>query len=95
MVLAYLPMNASLKMLRQLAVAAFKSNLQSYAELLLFFIVSMTYLNAMEDMQIFDMLKFWLVKKNPSFVALACINIVIATNAGGSYSPLGGMSTLS
>ena len=36
----------------QLAVAAFKSNLQAYIELLLFIMVSMTYLNAMEDMQI-------------------------------------------
>lgn len=119
----------------QLAVTAFKSNLQSYIELLLFIIVSMTYLNAMEDMRIFDKLKGWLVNKHlsyrqlfwitgfmvfflssvvngltagllmgavavavgkdkPSFVSLACLNIVIATNAGGSFSPLGGISTL-
>jgi Na+/H+ antiporter NhaD/arsenite permease-like protein len=97
--------------------------------------VSMTYLNAMEDMRIFDALKVWLVSKHlsyrqlfwltgfmvffissvvngltagllmgavvvavgknsPRFVSLACINIVIATNAGGSFSPLGGISTL-
>lgn len=119
----------------QLAVMAFKSNLQSYIELLLFIMVSMTYLNAMEDMRIFDALKVWLVSKHlsyrqlfwitgfmvffissvvngltagllmgavvvavgknsPRFVSLACINIVIATNAGGSFSPLGGISTL-
>jgi Na+/H+ antiporter NhaD/arsenite permease-like protein len=119
----------------QLAVTAFKSNLQSYIELLLFIIVSMTYLNAMDDMRIFDALKVWLVSKHlsyrqlfwitgfmvffmssvvngltagllmgavvvavgkssPRFVSLACINIVIATNAGGSLSPLGGISTL-
>lgn len=119
----------------QLAVTAFKSNLQSYIELLLFIMVSMTYLNAMEDMRIFDALKVWLVSKqlsyrqlfwitgfmvffissvvngltagllmgavvvavgknSPRFVSLACINIVIATNAGGSFSPLGGISTL-
>lgn len=118
-----------------LAVTAFKSNLQAYIELLLFIIVSMTYLNAMEDMRIFDALKVWLVSKhlsyrqlfwitgllvfflssvingltagllmgavavavgrdNPRFVSLACINIVIATNAGGTFSPLGGISTL-
>ncbi len=119
----------------QLAVTAFKNNLQSYIELLLFIMVSMTYLNAMEDMRIFDALKVWLVSKqlsyrqlfwltgfmvffissvvngltagllmgavvvavgknSPRFVSLACINIVIATNAGGSFSPLGGISTL-
>jgi len=119
----------------QHAVAAFRSNLQSYIELLLFIMVSMTYLNAMEDMRIFDALKAWLVRKNmsyrqlfwitgwlvfflssvingltsgllmgavvvavgknsPRFVSLACINIIVATNAGGSFSPLGGISTL-
>jgi Na+/H+ antiporter NhaD/arsenite permease-like protein len=118
-----------------LAVAAFKSNLQAYIELLLFIMVSMTYLNAMDDMKIFQALKVWLVnmnlsyrqlfwltgslvfliatvvngltagllmgaviisvgKDNPRFVSLACINIVVATNAGGSISPLGGISTL-
>lgn len=118
-----------------LAVAAFKSNLQAYIELLLFIMVSMTYLNAMDDMKIFQALKVWLVnmnlsyrqlfwltgslvffiatvvngltagllmgaviisvgKNNPRFVSLACINIVVATNAGGSISPLGGISTL-
>lgn len=117
------------------AVAAFKSNLQSYIELLLFIMVSMTYLNAMEDMGLFKALKNWLVDKqlsyrqlfwitgglvflvscvvngltagllmgavvvavgkdNPRFVSLACLNVVIATNAGGSFSPLGGISTL-
>lgn len=119
----------------QPAVTAFKSNLQTYIELLLFIMVSMTYLNAMQDMRIFDALKVWLVSKHlsyrqlfwitgfmvfflssvvngltagllmgavavavgkdsPKFVSLACINIVIATNAGGSFSPLGGISTL-
>jgi Na+/H+ antiporter NhaD/arsenite permease-like protein len=117
------------------AVAAFRSNLQSYIELLLFILVSMTYLNAMEDMRVFDALKAWLVRKHmsyrqlfwitgwlvfflssvingltsgllmgavvvavgknsPRFVSLACINIIVATNAGGSFSPLGGISTL-
>ena len=117
------------------AVTAFRSNLQTYIELLLFIMVSMTYLNAMEDMGIFKLLKIRLVSKglsyrqlfwvtgflvfsmscvingltagllmgsvvvavgqgNPRFVSLACLNIVIATNAGGSFSPLGGISTL-
>ena len=33
-------------------------------------------------------------KKKKEFVALACVNIVVAANAGGSLSPLGGISTL-
>jgi len=33
-------------------------------------------------------------KNSPRFVSLACINIIVATNAGGSFSPLGGISTL-
>ena len=119
----------------QPAIAAFKGNLQTYIELLLFIMVSMAYLNAMEDMGMFNALKVWLVSKNlsyrqlfwitgflvfslscvvngltagllmgavavavgkdnPRFVSLACLNIVIATNAGGSFSPLGGISTL-
>lgn len=117
------------------ALAAFKSNLQAYFELLLFIMVSMAYLNAMEDMGIFNALKIWLISRNlnyrqlfwitgflvfmlstvvngltagllmgtvvvavgknsPRFVSLACLNIVVATNAGGSFSPLGGISTL-
>ena len=117
------------------AVAAFKANLQAYMELLLFIMVSMTYLNAMEDMRVFEALRnrlvgarlgyrhvFWITgaivfmlscvvngltsgllmgavvmavgQHNPRFVTLACINIVVATNAGGSLSPLGGISTL-
>ncbi|MGZ0078726.1 sodium:proton antiporter NhaD [Methylomonas sp. YC3] len=117
------------------ATTAFKGNLQAYIELLLFIMVSMTYLNAMEDMGIFNALKIWLVSKDlsyrrlfwitgflvfliscivngltagllmgavvvavgknsPRFVSLGCLNIVIATNAGGTFSPLGGISTL-
>jgi Na+/H+ antiporter NhaD/arsenite permease-like protein len=119
----------------QPAVAAFKENLLAYIELLLFIMVSMTYLNAMEDMRVFKALRnrlvgarfgyrklFWITgvlvfflatvingltagllmgavvmavgKDNPRFVTLACINIVVATNAGGTVSPLGGISTL-
>jgi len=117
------------------AVDAFTSNVQAYIELLLFIMASMTYLNAMEDMRVFQGLRNWMVgagfgyrklfwitgflvfvlstvingltagllmgavviavgKGNPRFVSLACINIVVATNAGGSLSPLGGISTL-
>jgi Na+/H+ antiporter NhaD/arsenite permease-like protein len=33
-------------------------------------------------------------KRNPEFIGLACINIICATNAGSTFSPLGGVSTL-
>jgi Na+/H+ antiporter NhaD/arsenite permease-like protein len=117
------------------AALAFESNLLAYVELLLFILVSMTYLNAMEERGVFDGLRIWLLsrqysyrklfwitgflafglstvisglavgliigavaaavgKDKPKFVGLACVNIVVATNAGGSFSPLGGISTL-
>jgi Na+/H+ antiporter NhaD/arsenite permease-like protein len=118
-----------------IAVKALRENLQAYVELLLFIMVSMSYLNVMEDMRVFDALRirllklnmgyrslFWITgilafllstilngltagllvgsvamavgKKNSRFVSLAAINIVVACNAGGSFSPLGGISTL-
>lgn len=117
------------------AAVAFESNLLAYVELLLFILVSMTYLNAMEERGIMDGLRitllnhqfsyrqlFWITgilalllstiisglavgllmgavaaavgKNNSKFVALSCVNIVVAANAGGSFSPLGGISTL-
>ncbi|HKI73205.1 MAG TPA: sodium:proton antiporter NhaD, partial [Pseudomonadales bacterium] len=33
-------------------------------------------------------------KDNPKFVTLACVNIVIAANAGGAFSPFGDITTL-
>lgn len=117
------------------AALAFESNLLAYVELLLFIMVSMTYLNVMEERGVMEGMRimllsrkfsyrrlFWITgilafllstvisglavgllmgavaatvgKKNSRFVALACVNIVVATNAGGSFSPLGGISTL-
>ncbi len=114
---------------------AFRSILESYAELFLFILVSMTYLNAMEQRGIFDNLRAWLLSKgfgyrklfwitgilsffmssvlnnlttallmgavvlamakdNRRFITLACVNIVVATNAGGSFSPFGDITTL-
>ena len=118
-----------------LAVVAFRSNLESYVELLFFIMVSMTYLNVMESMKVFDALRirlvslnfgyralFWITgllvffissavngltsgllmgavvvavgRDSSKFVSLSCLNLVIACNAGGSFSPLGGISTL-
>lgn len=114
---------------------AFRTTLESYGELFLFIMVSMTYLNAMEDRGVFDSLRVWLLSKNfsyrqlfwitgfqaffissgcnnlttallmgsvilamgkecPRFVTLSCINVVVASNAGGSFSPFGDITTL-
>ncbi|MDP3335052.1 MAG: sodium:proton antiporter NhaD [Methylococcaceae bacterium] len=114
---------------------AFRTSLEGYAELFLFILVSMTYLNAMEDRGVFETLRVWLLSKNfsyrqlfwitgfqaffissacnnlttallmgsvimamgkgsPRFVTLSCINVVVAANAGGSFSPFGDITTL-
>lgn len=106
-----------------------------YAELLLFLIVAMTYVNALEERRVFDVLRAWLVRAGfsyrvlfwatgslafvlspvadnlttalvmgavvialgtgaPRFVAVACVNIVVAANAGGAFSPFGDITTL-
>jgi len=118
-----------------IAEAAFRHNLLEYAELFFFLLVAMTYINAMEERQLFDALRSWMVNKgftlrlifwltgilaffispiadnlttallmcaivmkvggsNHKFIALACINIVIAANAGGAFSPFGDITTL-
>ncbi len=117
------------------AEAAVRHNLLEYAELMLFLLVAMTYINAMDERQVFDTLRSWLVRKgfnfrqifwltgilaffispiadnlttallmcavvlavggdNLRFVSIACINIVVAANAGGAFSPFGDITTL-
>ncbi|WP_394245611.1 sodium:proton antiporter NhaD [Vibrio astriarenae] len=117
------------------AHAALEHNLLEYAELLLFLLVAMTYINAMEERNLFDALQAWMVGKgfnfktlfwltgvlaffispiadnlttallmcavvmkvagdNKRFVNIACINIVVAANAGGAFSPFGDITTL-
>jgi Na+/H+ antiporter NhaD/arsenite permease-like protein len=119
----------------ELAEHAVRHNFLEYAELMLFLLVAMTYINAMEERQIFDALRSWLIRKgfsfrqlfwltgflaffispiadnlttallmcavvlavggtNTRFVTLACINIVVAANAGGAFSPFGDITTL-
>ena len=119
----------------ELAEHAVRHNLLEYAELMLFLLVAMTYVNAMEERQVFDALRSWLINKgfgfrtlfwltgilaffispvadnlttallmcavvlavggdNTKFVTLACINIVVAANAGGAFSPFGDITTL-
>ena len=115
--------------------AALRHNILEYAELFLFLLAAMTYINAMEERLVFDSLRAWLIRKgftyrqlfwitgilaffispvadnlttallmcavvlavgaeNPKFVSLSCINIVVAANAGGAFSPFGDITTL-
>jgi NhaD family Na+/H+ antiporter len=117
------------------AETAVRHNILEYAELLLFLLVAMTYINAMGERLVFDALRSWLVRKgfsfrklfwmtgwlaffispiadnlttallmcavvlavggtNKKFVSIACINIVVAANAGGAFSPFGDITTL-
>ena len=114
---------------------ALRHNLLEYAELMLFLLVAMTYINSMEERLLFIGLRSWLIRRGFSlrtlfwvtgllaffispvadnlttallmcavvmaiggddnrFVNLGCINIVVAANAGGAYSPFGDITTL-
>ncbi|MEI6414651.1 MAG: sodium:proton antiporter NhaD [Pseudomonadota bacterium] len=115
--------------------AAVRGVFLEYAEILLFLLVAMTYINAMEERRVFHVLQGWLVRSGfgyrqlfwltgilaffissvadnlttpllmcavvlavgrdaPRFVALSCINLVVAANAGGAFSPFGDITTL-
>ena len=117
------------------AAAALREAIGEYGELFLFVLVAMTFVNTMEERQVFDALRAWMVRKGfslrtvfwltggmsfflssqldnmttalvmgavvitagrgyPKFVALACINVVVAANAGGAWSPFGDITTL-
>lgn len=117
------------------AEVAIRHNLLEYAELFLFLLVAMTYINSMDERNVFQALRSWLVTRGFSlravfwvtgalsfvispiadnlttallmgavamavggsdkkFVAIACVNIVVAANAGGAFSPFGDITTL-
>ncbi|AYF33112.1 sodium:proton antiporter NhaD [Halomonas sp. XH26] len=114
---------------------AFRVTLLEFTELMLFLLVAMTYINAMEERRVFDALRSWMLRKGFSyrqlfwltgglafvlspiadnlttallmcavitkvaegdkrFINLACINVVVAANAGGAFSPFGDITTL-
>lgn len=117
------------------AEVAIRHNILEFAELFLFLLVAMIYINAMEERNVFEVLRvklvsagfslrklFWITgglafvispvadnlttallmcavvmaigKDNNKFILLACINIVVAANAGGAFSPFGDITTL-
>ena len=117
------------------AHAALQHSLLEYAELFLFLLAAMTYINALEERNVFQTLRAFLVSRgfslqkifwitgilaffispiadnlttallmgavvmavggpNKRFITIACINIVVAANAGGAFSPFGDITTL-
>ena len=117
------------------AGAALRHNLLDFAELLLFLLAAMTYINTLQERNLFAALRTWLVSTgfslrtifwvtgllaftispiadnlttallmaavviavgagNMAFISVACINIVVAANAGGAFSPFGDITTL-
>jgi Na+/H+ antiporter NhaD/arsenite permease-like protein len=117
------------------AERAVRVYLVEYAELFLFLLAAMTYVNAMSERNIFEALRAWLVRRNlgyrplfwitgvlafclspiidnlttalvmcavmlavgrgnAKFISMGCINIVVAANAGGAFSPFGDITTL-
>ncbi|MGB5245330.1 MAG: sodium:proton antiporter NhaD [Woeseia sp.] len=114
---------------------AVREYLTEFAELFLFLLAAMTYVNSMSERRVFDALRsrlvsfnlnyralFWITgvisfflsalidnlttalvmcavilavgRDSPKFVAVGCINIVVAANAGGAFSPFGDITTL-
>ena len=114
---------------------ALEHNILEFAELFLFLLVAMTYINALQERNVFDFIRYKLVSKgfnfrqlflltgvitfflspiadnlttalvmcsvllacgkgNNKFLSLGCINIVVAANAGGAFSPFGDITTL-
>ncbi|MGE0143816.1 MAG: sodium:proton antiporter NhaD [Planctomycetota bacterium] len=112
-----------------------KEHIASFAEIFLFLLVAMTYINAINERNVFKAINAWLVSRgfglravfwatgalsfcispvadnmttalvfgsvavsvgrgNPRFIAPACVNIVVAANAGGAFSPFGDITTL-
>ena len=57
---------------------AVRHNLLEYAELMLFLLVAMTYINAMEERRVFDALRAWLIRSGFGFRSLFWITGILA-----------------
>lgn len=112
-----------------------RANLLEYAELMLFLLSAMTFINTLEERNVFRALRSWLIASgyslrtvfwltgvlaffisavadnlttallmaavvmavghgNKKFIVVSCINLVVAANAGGAFSPFGDITTL-
>jgi NhaD family Na+/H+ antiporter len=58
--------------------AALRHNLEEYAELMLFLLVAMTYINAMDERNIFEALRSWLIRKGFGYRALFWVTGILA-----------------
>ena len=61
-----------------LAEEAFRENLLKFAELMLFLLVAMTYINSLEERRLFDALSAWLMKKGFTYRKLFWITGFLA-----------------
>ncbi len=114
---------------------ALRHNILEYAELFLFLLVAMTYIEVIRERLVFEKLKIILINKgftlkqlfwltgvlaffispiadnlttalimgavilsvggdNKKFISIAFVNVVVAANAGGAFSPFGDITTL-
>jgi len=62
----------------EIAEQAVRHNLLEYAELMLFLLVAMTYINSMQERQVFDALRAWLIRRGFGFRALFWITGTLA-----------------
>jgi Na+/H+ antiporter NhaD/arsenite permease-like protein len=113
----------------------YEHDLLNFAEIFLFLLAAMTYINTMEERGLFNLLRVWMISQgfslrkifwltgittflispladnlttallmstvamtvapdNRKFIVVSCINIVVAANAGGAFSPFGDITTL-
>ncbi len=61
-----------------LVEAALRHNLEEYAELMLFLLVAMTYINAMDERNIFEALRSWLIRKGFGYRVLFWVTGILA-----------------
>lgn len=62
----------------ELMKAALRHNILEFAELMLFLLVAMTYINAMEERLVFESLRSWLVRKGFTYRQLFWITGILA-----------------
>ena len=58
--------------------AALRHNLEEYAELMLFLIVAMTFINAMDERNVFEALRSWLIRKGFGYRTLFWVTGILA-----------------
>jgi NhaD family Na+/H+ antiporter len=58
--------------------AALRHNLEEYAELMLFLLVAMTYINAMDERNVFEALRSWLIRKGFGYRKLFWVTGILA-----------------